>query len=430
MNSQTVLTKLDQITKQSTGGPDFVFKTLAHHLDVEFLSEAFRRLKRKAAYGIDKVTWQDYKENLQENLQDLHERLKAKQYRATPSRRVWINKDDGKRRGLGIPVIEDKIVQKAVAMILEAVYEPIFKNFSYGFRPKRNAHQAIALLRDQCLRLNINWIIDADISGYFDNIDHKMLIELIRRRMNDGSIIRLIGKWLKVGIMEDGSVTISEKGTPQGGVISPIFSNIFLHYVLDEWFEAVIKPRFGNNCCLIRFADDFVIGFTYKTDAERVFDVLPKRFAKYGLEIHPKKSKLVQFSKPAGKTGKGPGTFDFLSFTFYWQKTRKGYWTITKKTKRKSQTKALTAIWDWCKENRHMDIHDQYKKLCAKLRGHYNYFGVIGNYKCIAKFHFHTVCSWKKWLSDRCHKGYVNWVQMGRYLKAFPLPKPRIMHQC
>lgn len=431
MRSETVSTKLEQITEQSTRNPEFVFFTLAHHMDVEFLKDAFSRLKRNAASGIDKVTWRKYRENLEENILSLYERLKSKKYRATPARRVWIGKDDGKKRGLGILILEDKIVQKAVTMILEAVYEPIFKNFSFGFRPERNAHQAVSMIRNKCLGLEINWIIDADISGYFDNIDHKKLMDLVRKRMNDGTVIRLIGKWLKVGVMENDKVICPEKGTQQGGVISPILSNIYLHYVLDEWFENVIKPKYGENCFLIRFADDFIIGFKYKTDAQEVFAELPKRFSEFGLEIHPKKSKLIQFSKPHSKNGKGPGTFDFLGFTFYWRKARKGFWTIMKKTKKKSLNKAMSAIWEWCKKNRHKNILYQHKMLCSKLHGHYNYFGVIGNFKTIKKFHYHVVCSWKRWLGTRCQKGYVNWEEMNdKYLFLYPLPNPRITKNC
>lgn len=429
MSSQTISTKLEQITKRSENNPTMVFTTLAHHMDVDFLGVAFSRLRKKAASGIDKVTWLEYGENLEENLKDLHVRLKEKKYRATPSRRVWIDKDDGKRRGLGIPVIEDKIVQKAVAMLLEAIYEPIFKDFSYGFRRERSATQAVKLLRERCYKLKINWIVDADISGYFDSINHRKLMEILRKRVNDGTILRLIGKWLNAGIEEDGIVTLSTEGTPQGGVISPILSNIYLHYVLDEWFEKEVCCRMKGKCHIIRFADDFVIGFEYRSDAERVFEVLPKRFAKFGLDIHPAKSRLVQFSKPNGKSGKGTGTFDFLGFTFHWARSRQGYWVIKLKTKRKSLNKFMSSLWDWCKFNRHLHIAKQHEKLSSKVRGHYNYFGFRGNYKSMKTICQHANRAWKRWLNDRCHKENMNWEKFNsKILKLFPLPKPKIVH--
>lgn len=422
MSSQTVSSKLARITKQSENNPTKVFTTLAHHMDVDFLWEAFGQLRKTASPGVDRRTWHDYKENLEENLTDLHKRLKEKKYKATPVKRVWIDKDDGKRRGLGIPVIEDKIVQKAVAMLLEAVYEPIFMDFSYGFRRNRSAKEAVRLLRDNCLKLSTNWVVDADISGYFDNIDHKKLIEILRSKVNDGSIIRLIGKWLKVGILEEGELKLSSKGTPQGGVVSPILSNIYLHTVLDEWFEKEVRPRMNGRCHITRFADDFVLGFEYRSDAERVYDVLPKRFDKYGLEIHSTKSRLIQFSKPWGKSGKGPGTFDFLGFTYYWGMGRKGYWVIKQKTRGKSLRKFLTAMWSWCKNHRHKPIAWQYQMISAKLRGHINYFGLSGNSRSLDIVAQRTERAWKHWLGKRCHKGGYNWEDFrSKILKNYPL---------
>lgn len=323
MSSQTVSTKLARIVEQSKRSPEMIFSTLAHLMDVEFLMEAFQRLRKDAAPGVDKVSVAEYAKSLQGNLTDLHQRLVTKRYRAQPARRAWIPKNDGTQRPLAILALEDKIVQRAVTMILEAVYEPMFYSFSYGFRRGRNPHQALSFLRSQCME-DINWVVDADISGFFDNIDHDHLRTILKSRMNDGSLMRLIGKWLKVGVMEEGKVRKSEVGTPQGGVISPILANIFLHTVLDEWFVLQVKPRIRGKCFLVRFADDFALGFEHKDDAERVFEVLPKRFGKYGLTIHPTKSRMVQFSRPYWRNGKGPGTFDFLGFTHYWGKDLKG----------------------------------------------------------------------------------------------------------
>ncbi|PYJ92663.1 MAG: hypothetical protein DME23_27095 [Verrucomicrobia bacterium] len=288
------------------------------------ITEAFHQLRKDAAAGIDQMTVAEYSQNLKENISALHQRLVNRTYRAQPAKRVWTPKADGSQRPLAILVLEDKIVQRAVVMLLEAVYEPHFHAFSYGFRRQHSAHGALSYLRDQCLKLGINWIIDADMAKFFDTIEPTHLRTILQRRVNDGAILRLIGMWLHVGVLEEGKVVRSETGTPQGGVISPILANIFLHTVLDEWFETTVRARMGGNCFLVRFADDFVMGYAFKGDAEKVFRVLPKRFERFGLSIHPEKSRLVQFSRPYWRQGKGPGTFAFLGFDHYWDKTRKG----------------------------------------------------------------------------------------------------------
>jgi RNA-directed DNA polymerase len=407
-----------------------VFTTLAHHLDEAFLMEALHQLRKDAAAGIDEMTVAEYSQNLEANIADLHQRLVNRKYRAQPARRVWIPKSDGSQRPLAILVLEDKIVQRAVAMLLEAIYEPHFCGFSHGFRRGHSAHEALSYLRDQCLKLGINWIIDADIAKFFDTIEPLHLRTILQKRVNDGVILRLIGMWLHVGVMEEGKVVRSETGTPQGGVISPILANIFLHTVLDEWFETTVRPRMGGNCFLVRFADDFVMGFAIKTDAEKVFRVLPKRFERYRLKIHPEKSRLVQFSRPFGRRGKGPGTFAFLGFTHYWDKTLKGGWTIKRKTQGKRLQRFLSGIHEWCKKNRHLNIVEQYQTLKSKLRGHYQYYGVRGNYKMLEVVFEHTERVWKRWLSRRNAKRRLNWEQwMVRWQAICPLPKPRIVHE-
>ena len=330
-----------------------VFTTLAHHLDEDFLTEAFHQLRKDAAAGIDQMTVAGYEPNLRENIAELVQRLKTRKYRAQPARRVMIPKSDGSQRALAILVLEDKIVQRAVASLLEAIYEPHFYGFSHGFRRGHSAHEALSRLRDQCLKLGTNWIIDADIAKFFDTIAPEHLRTILQKRVNDGTILRLIGMWLHVGVLEGEQVIRSELGTPQGGVISPILANIFLHTVLDEWFETVVRPRMGGNCWLVRFADDFVMGFAIKTDAAKGFRVLPKRFDRYGLTIHPVKSRLVQFSRPFGRHGKGPGTFTFLGFDHYWGKTLKGGWTIKRKTHGKRLRRFLSGIHEWCRRHRH-----------------------------------------------------------------------------
>ena len=429
MKSLTVSMKLSRIVKQSKDNPDMVFTTLAHHMDVEFLREAYFSLKKDAAPGVDEVTHSDYANDLGNNLKDLHERLKENRYRASPARRVWIDKDDGSKRGLGIPVLEDKIVQKAVALLLQSVYEPIFKDFSYGFRPKRSAHDALRSSRNACFQQKINWIVDADIKGFFDNISHEYLLQILKEKVNDGALLRLIGKWLKAGVLDGGNFSSSDKGTPQGGVISPLLANIYLHTALDKWFDETVRSHIGGECFIVRFADDFVIGCQNKTDAEKIFRTLPKRFAKFGLEIHPEKSHMIQFSRPYWKNGSGTGTFDFLGFTHFWAKTMKGGWTIKRKTRRKSLSRFMSGMWEWCKKNRHADVPWQYTKLCQKLRGHYNYFAVRGNYKMLEVVYEYTMRSWRHWLSRRCSKGGMSWEKFEKRIsKVFALPIPRIKH--
>jgi group II intron reverse transcriptase/maturase len=428
LRSPTVSTQLQEIAKQARQHPDRVFTTLAHLMDVDFLREAYRRLNKKGAPGLNKVTAADYGEHLEENLADLHQRLCSGRYRAPPIKRVWIEKENGQQRPLGIPEFEDKIVQRAVEMLLSAIYEEMFYDLSHGFRKGHSQHKALHELREQCRQLNINWVLIADITGLFDNIDHQKLLGFIRRRVNDGAILRLIGKWLNAGVMEEDRLEYPEKGTPQGGVISPLLSNIFLHYVLDEWMTKEVDPRMKGKCFIIRWADDFIIGFQLETDAERVKAVLPKRFNRYGLELHPDKTSLIRFGRPPmnAKGLQKSGTFDFLGFTFYWGRSLKGYPVIKKKTARKRLNRYLKQTWKWCKENRHDPIRDQYQTLCAKLRGYYQYFGVRSNYKAIEAAYEYTEKAWRYWLSRRSHKGTVLFETLR---EAFPLPTPRIVHR-
>lgn len=404
-----------------------VFTTLAHRMDVDFLREAYRRLNKKGAPGLNKVTAVDYAGSLEENLVDLHQRLRSGSYRAPPVKRVWIEKENGKLRPLGIPEFEDKIVQRAVEMLLSSIYEEMFYDFSHGFRKGCSQHKALHELREQCYKQNINWMLIADITGLFDNIDHQKLLEFIRRRVNDGAILRLIGKWLNAGVMEEERLEYPDKGTPQGGVISPLLSNIFLHYVLDEWIAKEVEPRMKGKSFIIRWADDFIIGFQLETDANRAKEVLPKRFNRFGLELHPDKTSLIKFGKPPRKaTGQQKSeTFDFLGFTYYWGRSLKGYQIIKKKTARKRLTRYLKMMWNWCKANRHDPIGDQHKTLCLKLRGYYQYFGVRSNYKAIEAAYEYTEKAWRYWLSRRSHKGKVLFKTLQ---ETFPLPKPRIVH--
>jgi group II intron reverse transcriptase/maturase len=429
LSSPTVSTKLARIAEQSKRDATLVFTTLAHLMDEDFLTEAFYQLRKDAAAGIDEMTATEYAINLGERIADLHRRMVAREYRAQPARRVWIPKGDGGQRPLAILVLEDKIVQRAVAMLLEAIYEPHFCEFSFGFRRQRSAHQALTYLRQQCLEHDINWIIDADIAKFFDTISWEELRTILQKRVNDGAILRLIGMWLHVGVVEGDRVTNQEMGTPQGAPISPILANIFLHTVLDEWFQNDVRERMKGSCFLARFADDFVMGFNLKSDAERVYQVLPKRFERFGLRIHPEKSRMVQFSRPYWKQGKGPGSFAFLGFTHYWGKTLSGGWTIKRKTQGKRLSRFLSGIGDWCKENRHETMAKQYGILSAKLRGHYQYYGLRGNFKMLEVVYEGTRVKWKKWLSRRNSKDRMGWEKFAAQVEEiFGLPKPRIVH--
>ena len=401
--------------------------SIFHCMNEDLLFESFQRIRKDGAPGIDKQTGKEYSENLGQNLRLLDERIRSGRYRAPAVRRVMIPKSDGGERMLGIPTFEDKIVQRAVVTLLEAIYEPEFLPCSYGFRPGKSAHQALADLRQKCIENRVITIIDADIKGCFDNIDHKQLKEVMKQRVVDGQVHRFVGKWLNAGVL-DGKILIHpESGTPQGGVISPMLANIFLHTVLDEWWHEQVQPRLKGKSFLIRYADDFVIGFELEEDAHKVFEVLPKRFSKYGLTIHPEKTRLVRFGKPTNHRRESE-TFDFLGFTHYWDKAKKGFWVIKRKTAKKRLQKAFTGIWQWCKSNRHDPLPQQHRTFCSKLRGHYNYYGVRCNYLQMERLYQGARRAWKFWLSRRGNKTPMNFATFSRIEKYFPLPKPRIIH--
>ncbi len=429
LGSQTVSTKLRRIAEQAERYPDMVFNNVYHLIDYDFLLEAYRRTRKGSAPGLDGVTAQEYAKNLEFNLRDLHDRLRNNRYVAPPVERVWIEKEGGKKRPIGKPGFEDKIVQRSVVMILAAIYGHEFYDFSHGFQEGHSQHQALRELREKCIGLNINWILDADVSGFFDNLSHSHVREFVKMRVNDGGIIRLIGKWLNAGVVEDGNLTYPEKGTPQGGVISPMLANIFLHHVLDDWFITDVHPRMKGRCFLIRFADDFIIGFELEEDAHRVMNVLAKRFNRFGLAIHSDKTKLVRFSRPSTKMAVGSETFDFLGFTHYWAKSLRGNWIIKRKTMGKRLRRFIKSIWEWCRVNRHESPNEQFNMLCIKLRGYYQYFGIRCNYKALEKVYEETRYAWRYWLSKRSHKGNINWEKFARTIIAkLPLVRPRIIH--
>ncbi len=425
----TVSTKQQRIAELSRQMPEAAIRSLSHHMDVEWLKEAYQRTRKDGAVGVDGQTAQDYAENLEANLQSLLDRAKAGDpYKAPPVRRVYIPKADGSQRPLGIPTFEDKVLQRAVVMLLEPLYEQDFLDCSYGFRPGRSAHQALQAIRRQTMNMGGGWLLDVDIRQYFDTLDHGCLREILGKRMRDGVVKRLIGKWLKAGVLDQGCITHPETGTPQGGVISPLLANLYLHEVLDVWFEREVKSRLRGQAFLVRYADDFVMGFAREEDARRVLEVLPKRFGKFGLRIHPDKTRLVEFRKPKEPRdpGGGPGNFDFLGFTHYWGKSREGYWVVKRKTSKKRFSRAVKAIGDWLKKNRHYRLSDQHKTLSQKLIGHYNYYGITGNFRSIANFAFTVRSLWKKWLGRRSQRAVLSWEAMLRLLERFPLPPPRL----
>ncbi len=421
---ESSLTHIRSLAKQDL---QMTFTSLAHKVDLFLLNKSFRQLRKNSATGVDKVTVEEYSAHLDENLYNLHLRLKRGQYAALPVKRIWIDKEDGKKRPIGITALEDKIVQKAVTTILSEVYEPLFHDCSHGFRSKHSQHLAIAEIREKCYALNTNWILSADITGLFDNIDHNLLRDVIRTRVNDKGILRLIGKWLNAGVSESDIIEYPDKGTPQGGVISPILSNIFLHYVLDDWFAKEVQPRLKGKSFLIRFADDFIIGFQLESDARRVLEVLPKRFNRYSLELHPTKTHLIAFRKPAQKE-KPQGTFDFLGFTYYWGRSLKGKWVIKKQTARKRRNRFMRMLWQWCRKNRHESIRSQQETLCSKLMGFYQYFGVRSNFKVLEVVYEYAAAAWKHWLGQRHRNGRLNYKKFSRLLAGYPLTRPRIVH--
>lgn len=433
---QTVSTKLQRIAELARKAPDLVFTTLAHHVDVELLREAYRRTRKDGAAGVDGQTAEAYAANLESNLQSLLDRFKSGTYRAPPVRRVHIPKGDGKStRPIGIPTFEDKILQRAVAMVLEAVYEQDFLDCSHGFRPGRSAHVALESLRSVLMDMGGGWVLELDIQRFFDTLDHGQLRSFLDRRVRDGVLRRTIDKWLKAGVLENGSLRLSEEGTPQGVVVSPLLANVYLHEVLDKWFETVVKPRLRGRGVTVRYADDAVLVFSLENDARRVLDVLPKRFGKYGLILHPGKTRLVEFRRPR----RGPkaedgnrmarlSSFDLLGFTHYWCKSRRGYWVVKRKTAASRFRRALKRVGVWCREHRNWPVAEQQRTLAKKLRGHDAYYGLTGNGPSLCRFHTEVQRTWRKWLSRRSQRAHIPWDRFRRLLERHPLPPPRVVH--
>ena len=437
MNTESatnVLTRQWRIAETAKQNPDKSLNSIHHHLDLDWLRVAYGRLQKDKAPGYDGETVQEYGKDLDNRLTDLLARAKRGSYYAPPVKRVHIPKGNGKEtRPIGIPTTEDKVLQRAVAMLLEPIYEEEFLDFSYGFRPGRSAHHALDRIWKQIMNEPIQWIVEVDIRKFFDTLDHSRLREVLRQRVTDGVITKLIDKWLKAGVLEQKQLSYPESGTPQGGVISPIISNIFLHEVLDKWFEQTVKPRLHGRAFLVRFADDFVMGFQKKDDAERAYQVLPRRFEKYGLKINLEKTRVVRFTRPGSRKHRDKAqaeTFDFLGFTHYWGRSRKGQWFVMHKTASNRQRRTLRAITLWCRENRHQPLDQQHRQLCRKLRGHYAYYGITGNSRSITSVRHKVLHIWYKWLNRRSRGGHpMTWKKFIILLNG-PLyvPQARIVH--
>jgi group II intron reverse transcriptase/maturase len=433
--SDYVSTVQQRIAELARERPNECFTALNHYLTVDWLKAAFERVKPDGAPGVDGQTWSEYWQNLDENLRSLLDRVKSGSYFAPPVKRVHIPKGDGKEtRGIGRPTIEDKVVQRAIAMLLEPIFEQDFKDFSYGFRPGRSAHQALARIWSQCMNQGIEWIVEVDIRKYFDTLKKTWLRKFLDRRVRDGVIRRLIDKWLKAGVWEKGQVSYPEDGTPQGGVISPLLSNVYLHEVLDCWFVNEVLPRMKGYAFLVRFADDFILGFQNKEDAEKIYRVLFKRFDKYGLSLHPEKTRVVPFGRPEATTdgqtnGPKPGTFDYLGFTHYWGKSRKGRWVVVRQTSRKRLCRALKTMNQWCRKFRHQKLRWQVDQMGRKLKGHYGYYGLTGNFRSLQQYRWQVIGIWRRWLNRRSREhGSMPWARMHRLLAFWYIPPPRVVH--
>jgi group II intron reverse transcriptase/maturase len=426
----TISPRLQRIAELARAKPQQALTTLAHHIDLALLLEAYRRTRKDGAVGVDGQTAEAYAEHLEANLQALLERAKSGTYRAPPVRRVYIPKADGsKTRPIGIPTFEDKVLQRAVAMVLGAVYEQDFRACSYGFRPGRSAHQALQVLWKGLMDLGGGWVLEIDIERFFDALDHDRLREILRQRVRDGVLLRLIGKWLHAGVLEEGSLVHPETGTPQGGVISPLLANVFLDTVLDAWFEDEVVPRLRGPAFLVRYADDAVLAFAREEDAHRVWEVLPKRLARFGLSLHPEKTRLVPFGRPPSRGARPkPGTFDFLGLTHYWDRSRRGVPVVRRKTARDRFSRSLRRITQWCRRHRHLPLAEQHRQLERKLRGHYAYYGITGNHPALSRFRHETQRVWRVWLDRRSQRARMSWKRFGQLSLRYPLPLPRVIH--
>jgi len=427
------LSKLSSISNCAKDDPSIEFISLAHHLNKSFLEYCYNHLDRNKAIGIDRVSWQEYGRELDKNLENLVLRLKRKSFRPLPAKRVYIPKGKEETRPLGISTIENKIVEKGITHILQSIYEMDFLDCSYGFRPQKDAHQALKEIDANIMTKPVNHIVEADIKGYFDNVSHDMLIDFLQIRIKDSSLIFLIKRFLKAGYVDNNLLVRTERGTPQGSILSPILANIFLHYVLDVWFEQTVKTHITGYCELVRYADDFVCLVQYKSEAEKIHKTLFKRFTKYELDLHPEKTRIFSFGRFEKQNSKAQNrkanTFSFLGFTHFCDKTRKGNFKLGRKTssdKFRSKCKELNL---WLKGIRNLlPTKEWWKILSSKLRGHFEYYGVSGNFPSISKYYVIAIRLVHKWLNRRSQKNRMSWCSLNKYLTHYRLPKPSIRH--
>lgn len=420
----SVQTSLQAIAKKASEQPEYRFRNLFGMLNEEMLKDSWQFIRKNAASGVDRVSAKEYELNLDENIHQLVEDLKRKRYRAKLVRRVLIPKGNGKTRPLGIPATQDKLLQAAVKRLLEAIYEQDFSRSSFGYRPNLGALDAVDELTIKLQFGRYHFVVEADIKAFFDNLDHDELLKMLAERVDDKALLWLIGKWLKAGVLDtDGKTLHPETGTPQGGVISPILANVYLHYALDMWFQKVVIPHCHGQAYLIRFADDFVCAFEYEEDARRFYEVLGKRLGKFGLELSAEKTRIIPFSAKA----LGKSSFDFLGFEFRWGKDRKGKPHVDKRTARKSLRNSQKRFSLWCKDNRHRKIPELFKALNAKLRGYYNYFGVYGNLSSLNAFYLYAVRALQKFLNRRSQRKSYNWTGFKQLMERFGIAKPRIV---
>ena len=414
-----------QIAERARKFKEEPLTNLSQFITCDMLCREFNQLNKYSSSGTDDQDWFDYSRLADQRLPELLSEYKSGSYKAPSIRRVYIPKGNTEKRPLGIPTIEDKVLQSAVRRVLEPIYEGMFKDFSYGFRPNRSCHKAIEYMFQKVSFGGMPYIIDADIQNYFGSINHGQLRDFLDQRVKDGKVRKMLDKWLKAGILEDDTLCYPEEGTPQGGVVSPLLSNIYLHYVLDEWFSEVIQPRLKGRSFIVRYADDFVLGFEREKDAQRVMEVLFKRFEKYSLRLHPEKTRMINLNQPEV----GNRSFDFLGFTHYMGKSRKGNPVLKRKTSKKKYSNALNNMGKWLKRNRHNKIRDIIHDLNAKLRGYYNYYGITFNARRLAGYFNEVKTLLHKWLNRRGGKPSWNW---GRFTKLVnqwcPLLKPGIVH--
>jgi len=426
--TETMTTKLLKVAERAKRDPQERILSLARLIDEPALRRAFGRIRKDASVGVDGVTKEQYGQHLEENLRGLHERLRSQRYRHQPIRRVHIPKEQGKTRPIGISTIEDKVVQEALREVLEVLYEPVFSDCSYGFRPGRSAHDALRALNQMLFGREASWVIEADIKSYFDSIDRTKLKEMMRLRVADETFLRLVGKCLRVGILDGAEYSTPDEGTVQGSVLSPLLGNVYLHHVLDLWLEREVRPRLRGRMKVIRYADDFVVGFEREDDARRVMAVLGKRFERFGLELHPDKTRLFRFERPThlSKGGERPTTFDFLGFTVYWRRGQRGHVALGMKTRKARQRRTITSIDEWCRRHRHLPTIAQHAALRRKLVGHFNYFAISGNKRSVSTLRDRARQIWFKWLNRRSQRSRMTWQRFADLLKVHPLPVPTV----